>query len=80
MKTLSTWLVAPLLFAALLFFAGCSNKEENPTGAGPAEQIGREIDQAVREAKKQAQEIEKKLGKEMEQAGKALQESDRPNE
>ena len=78
MKKNWTWLVAILLLAAFPLFAGCEQKEE--PGPGAAEQIGREIDKAVREANKQTQEMKKKLGEELEQAGRGMQKSDRPNE
>jgi len=80
MKKVSSWLVVSLVLVNLLFVAGCSGKEEDPTTAGPAEQIGREIDKAAREAGEQAREMREELGEELEQAGEAMQKPDRPEE
>jgi hypothetical protein len=78
MKKNLTWLTMTLLLAALPLLAGCEQKEES--GPGPAEQVGRQIDKAVREASRQTQEMKKRVGEELEQAGKAMQKSDRPAE
>ncbi|MGH7963974.1 MAG: hypothetical protein ACRERD_19485 [Candidatus Binatia bacterium] len=77
MKNRSSWIVVVLSLTTSLFLAGCSN-EESPTGAGPAEQIGREIDKAAQEAGKAMQEMQEKLGQKMEEAGEKMQEPEHP--
>lgn len=73
MKRNACKFVAPILFVAFAFCAGCS-QEESPSSTGPAEQIGREIDKAAQEAGKAMQEMQKELGKKMEEAGEKMQE------
>jgi hypothetical protein len=74
MKRYGVGLIAALGFAVVLPLAtGCSSSEEK---AGPAEQMGREVDKAVQEAGKEMEEMKEKMGKKMEEAGEAMQGAD----
>jgi hypothetical protein len=63
--------------AALLLFAGCGKEEKPAPPPGPAERLGREIDNAMHKAIDQAKEVQKKLGEKAEQAGKELQKTEK---
>jgi hypothetical protein len=64
-------LIVPLSLTLLLVSVSCGKKDGPPPG--PAEQLGREIDKTIREAGRQAQEVQKRLGKQLEQAGEEMQ-------
>lgn len=72
-----------VLLIAILGLAACTQEaEEQSTTApaepvervGSAEQMGKQIDQAVLELKQRSQEAEAKLGERLIEAGKALKE------
>jgi hypothetical protein len=72
-----------LLLLVILGLAACTQEaeEQNATApaepverVGSAEQMGRQIDQAVLELKQRSQEAEAKLGERLIEAGKALKE------
>lgn len=75
MKKSITRSAAIALLVALPLYGGCSGTEEPPT-AGPAEQMGREIDKAIDKTilggVKQAQEAREKIEEKAEEANEAL--------
>jgi hypothetical protein len=73
-------IVATVLFATLSLVAGCSDKEEPAPPPGPAEQVGRESDNTMRQAIDRAKEVQKELGKKVEQAGKELQRTEKTDQ
>ena len=75
-----------LLSVATLGFAACSQEPEpqDTTGqvepveqSGSAEQVGKQIDQAVLDLKQKAKEAESRLGDKLIEAGKSLKEEQR---
>jgi len=71
------------LLAALPLYGGCNGKEE-PPAAGPAEQMGREIDKTINKTilggVKQAQEVWEKVEEKVKQANEALKKMDSATE
>lgn len=74
---------ATVLLLACPLFVGCSGKEE-PPAAGPAEQMGREIDKTINKTIlggiKQAQEVREKVEEKVKQANEALKKMDSDTE
>jgi ABC-type uncharacterized transport system auxiliary subunit len=66
MATMSKQLVALLALGVVL--AGCQKKEE----PGPAEQMGRKLDQATQQAQEAAKDTSEKINKAASQAGEEL--------
>lgn len=66
MMTSSKYVVALLALGAVL--AGCQKKEE----PGPAEQMGRKLDQATQQAQEAAKDTGEKLNQAASQAGEKL--------
>jgi len=74
-----------VLVSVILGLAACTQEAEEQSATAPAEpvervgsaeQLGKQIDQAVGELKQRSQEAEAKLGERLIEAGKALK--DRP--
>jgi hypothetical protein len=72
-----------LLLVVILGLAACTQEAEEQSATAPAqpaerggsaEQMGKQIDQAVLELKQRSQEAEAKLGERLIEAGKALKE------
>jgi hypothetical protein len=72
-----------VVLLTILGLAACSQEAEEQSAAAPAgpvervgsaEQMGKQIDQAVLELKQRSQEAEAKLGERLIEAGKALKE------
>jgi hypothetical protein len=84
-EVMSTMFPTVLLLLAILSLVACTQEaeEQNTTEpaepverVGSAEQMGKQIDQAVLELKQRSQEAEAKLGDRLIEAGKVLK--DRP--
>lgn len=71
MKKIRTAGVGIFLFVFCALTISCENREEPSTG--PAEQLGREIDKAMEGAAQRAEEVQERLGKQLEQAGEEMQ-------
>ena len=78
-----------LVAVAALGLASCSQepepqdttKQAEPaTQSGSAEQMGKQIDQAVVELKQRAQEAEARLGDRLIEAGKSIKDQQSPND
>ncbi|MDB5797693.1 MAG: hypothetical protein JWP36_1595 [Paucimonas sp.] len=57
---------------ALACLAGCQKKEEAPA-AGPAEQVGRKLDQAAAKIAPEVNRLGEKAGQALQDAGKKMQ-------
>ncbi|TFV89356.1 hypothetical protein E4K72_21545 [Oxalobacteraceae bacterium OM1] len=66
--------------ALLLALTACQKKEEAAGGPGPAEQAGKQIDQAASKAGDELSKLGEKAGEKMQEAGKKLQEQSAESE